>query len=261
MKQFILILYVLLAWSGMDTAWAKKTQKNASRSVLATSSGTQSTQQVYNDLLYQQKQIGEQISNLSLQLHSASPAQGRKMTRQINLLSDDLAIVERKLAAFPAQFTGATIPQSEQNTAPDDSFRQQLDSLAANRVAASNPFAGQLSADPELDRMYRAYIKVYGDGVTITEQVETTTGAVDAKNLVYRVMVAISKTRLPLATFSGISDIVEQAMPAGGYVYYAGQYHSLGVAQEACDQILSRHKFRDAFVVAMQGGKRVPIKK
>lgn len=253
MKQFALVLYSVLLlvfslWG--DVSWARKP---AAR--VATSSGTQSTQQVYNNLLDQQQNIGLQISTLSLQLHSASASKGRKITHQINLLNDNLVVIERKLAAFPSKYTGVSNPNAEHIATVDRSFADQLDSIATVRVAANNPFAGQLSQDPELDRMYRAYLKTYGDGTSYSNQV-----AGDRKGVVYRVMVSISKARLSLAQFAGVPDVMEQAMPSGGYAYYSGQYGSLDEAQGACDQILSRHKFRNAFVVAMEGNRRVPIK-
>lgn len=253
MKQSILCLYslvlVLFAF-GVDTSWARKPAKN-----VASSSGTQSTQKIFNDLLIQQQNIGNQISELSLQLHSASPSKGRKISQKINLLNDDLVIVERKLAAFPSQYTGVRHPAAVDAT--DDSFARQFDSLTSARVAASNPLAGKLSKDPELDRMYRAYLQAHNTNQTA----ERSNGSFgDSEGIVYRVMLAISKTRLPLSQFGGISKVMEQKMPAGGYVYYSKQYDSLDQAQAACDQILSRHKFRDAFVVAMQGNNRVPLR-
>lgn len=265
MKQsvvFLCVAFLMLMLFGVDASWAKSPKSGR---VVATHSGAQSTQQVYNSLLEEQSQIGEQISNLSLQLHSVSPSKGKKISHQINLLNDELVVVERKLAAFPSKYTGAINPAATDGAATDDAFRKQLDSLATLRVAESNPFSGQLSADPELDKMYRAYLKMYGDGATITQQTAVLTNPsrsiVESKEVVYRVMVAISKVRLSTSEFVGIPDVVEQTMPVGGYAYYSGQYSSIGQAQGACDQILAHHKFRDAFVVAMEGGRRVPIKK
>ena len=259
----------LLAAFGVEGSWARKPAKTPS-AVAPASTGIK---QVYNNLLVEQARIGEQISDLSLQLHSASAGKAKKINKQINLLNDELAAVERRLAAFPVSFSGAAVPNNS-TEGKNDPFRKQLDSVAAVRVAASNPFEGRLSNDPELDRMYRAYLKMYGDGVTVTEEVAVAVGRPAAtasratavqepasKDLVYRVMVAISKSRLPLSEFSGLSDVLEQAMPAGGYAYYAGQYTSLGQAEAACERILAGYKFRDAFVVAMEGSRRVPIKR
>lgn len=238
---------------------------------VAAVAGTNSVAQLYAELKRQQVEIGSRIADLSTQLHTASKSKAKKITKQINLLTDELVAVERRLAAFPVSVTD---PSSRPNTIDHDKklFRQELDSIAAIRVAQSDPFAGRLSSDPQLDKMYRDYLASSGGKVIKVEEehnqleAESKSQSSTFKNdnipagTVYRVMIAISKTKIPTSQFSSLDNVLEQSMPSGGYVYYQGSYESIDQAQQACNKILAARHFRDAFVVAMNGTRRVPLR-
>ncbi|MEG1414837.1 MAG: hypothetical protein RR980_06905 [Mucinivorans sp.] len=235
--------------------------------------GLNTSQKVCRDLQQEQLEIGSKISTLSVSLHTATKSAAKKISKEIDLLTDQLVIVERKLAMFPV---GVVDPSSAPTESGDDAeFRRSLDSIAAIRVGQSDPFAGRLSEDAELDRMYRDYLR---DNRGALSQVDISISSDSDSDVlgddsfgesgstldhsqgrVYRVMIAISRTKLSFGSFSSLDNVIEQRMPSGGYVYYQGSYVSQRDAQVACNKILAAHQFRDAFVVAMEGGRRVPL--
>lgn len=229
---------------------------------VASVSGTNSADQVYRNLLAEQAVVGEQISALSLSLHTASASKAKKINKELAILTDQLVVIERKLAAFPVSVVNPSVRTTSGDV--DQAFINTMDSVAAVRIAQSNPFQGRLSSDPDLERMYRAYISENGgnmpsvamvDGLSITT---TQMNSAATGDKVYRVMIAIGQSQLPMSSFNSLGDVIEQRV-ANGYVYYQGAYSSLSEAQTACNRILAAGKFRDAFVVAMVGNRRVPL--
>lgn len=220
--------------------------KPTSAGVVVNTVGSGTTKSVYAALLKEQTLLSEQIGVLSTQLQGASKAKAKKISAQINDLTSKLGAVQRRLDSFPESIKnpGNTVMEV------DEEFNRQMDALAAQMNAAADPFAGQISSDPELEAMYRQYLSENNNGAVINA----------GDGLVYRVMIAISKNALPKSAFKGLTDILEQRMNNGGVIYYQGSYATQQDAQNACNMILSQRKFRDAFVVAMQGDRRVPIK-
>ncbi|MEG3048383.1 MAG: hypothetical protein RR872_07110 [Mucinivorans sp.] len=257
--MFIVLVGLLCSTSSM-VAHAKRPLTKPNQMAI---SGSNTARQVCRDLQKEQLELGNQISALSISLHTASKSSARKITNQINLITDKLAIIERKLAAFPVSVTDSTIVKPK--VKDDASFRRSLDSIASLRVAESNPFVGHLSNDPELDRMYRDYLSVNGNNVPMVNLDQTgdyeqnDDQAANIKGRVYRVMVAISGSKLSRSALSSLTEVIEQRMPSGGYIYYQGNYATRAAADAACNKILSARHFRDAFVVAMVGNRRVPL--
>lgn len=266
MKSIIVsILAIGIALSSLPCD-AKRQSKTSG--AVAAVSGTNSVAQLYAELQRQQIEIGGQIASLSTKLHTASRSKAKKITNQINYLTDNLVAVERRLLAFPQYVRD---PSSRVDTSKEEkeAFRRELDSIAALRVAASDPFAGRLSSDPQLEKMYREYLASTGGKVLKVDDYQSTqsvdqSSQIQSGNLpsgtTYRVLIAISKTQIPASKFASLDNVMEQSMPAGGYVYYQGSYGSIAQAQVACNKILSEHRFRDAFVVAMNGSRRVPLR-
>lgn len=221
-------------------------------------SGEHSKNSAYKNLTAQKSMISQQINALSAELQQSKKGVSKKISKQLEVLSNQLTITERLLATFPQPTDG------EQTRANDDKlFKLQLDSIAAIRIAATDPFAGQLSDDPELDRLYRDYLTQ--NGTTPMMDVDSDGGSAEQHTIynsgdkVFRVMIAISRNAMPASSFSDLTDVMEQKMPAGGYAYYQGQYATASEAERACRSILAQRRFRDAFVVAMVGNKRVSI--
>ncbi|MEG2479800.1 MAG: hypothetical protein RSA50_05965, partial [Mucinivorans sp.] len=102
------------------------------------------------------------------------------------------------------------------------------------------------SQDSELDALYRGYV----------EQQES---SFDPSEVVYRVLFAITK-KPDSKMYKVYKDVYEQRMAGGKTAYYQGNYRSKAQAEQACVEILAKGKYRDAFVVAMVGDKRLPLK-
>lgn len=227
-----------------------------SRAYPAAPSSTQKG--VYNSLLIDQTNLSEQIGILSSQLQGVSAGKAKKISNQINDLTAKLAAVERQMDAFPESIKN---PNYQPVVEVDEVFAKKMDALASQMNAATDPYAGTISSDPELEALYRQHLSENGysthSGGSISGASRSISGS-DA--LTYRVMIAISKSALPKSAFTGLSDILEQRTSNGGVIYYQGSYQSKSEADRACTSILAAHKFRDAFVVAMEGDRRVPLK-
>lgn len=219
------------------TKKVSKAELGSSVTVAATGATTKSS---YAVLQNEQMLLSEKISILSSEFQGASKSKARKISKQINDLTLQLTAVERRMDSYPESIRN---PSSVTFAQIDDQFARELDAKVAARVAASNPYAGQLSSDPELEKIYRQALK---------------SGKAEA-GITYRVMISISKSVLPKSTFNGLTDIVEQRMANGNIAYYQGAYTSRDEAETACRKILAARKFRDAFVVAMQGDRRVEL--
>lgn len=215
-----------------------------------TSSGKSATQSLLDDLVAEQRMIGEQISALSTQLNTASRSQAKKLNGQIGELNDRLAAVERRISTFPASMRN---PSSYTSQTPkvDNEFREKLNEDAQKKIASSDPYAGTLSHDKELDRIYRSYVNNPNNPISSSEVVG---------DKVYRILLITSTKKIDASKFRYMNDVFEQKLPNNkGYAYYQGDYDTEQEAQKACRTVISKGTFRGAIVVAMVGDKRVDL--
>lgn len=254
MKKILLIVVIVLT-TGLTFAQKINRSKVVRGSNDVIVSGSTSRDNVYNELMQRKSMLEQEIGTLSALMGQARGGKARKISDQIERITADIAVTERLLATFPKSSNGESI------AALDDQFEREMDSVAAVRIAATDPFAGRISSDPELERMYRDYLAQNGTTPFLSGgQNNSSTGMQYSDGeRVFRVMIAISKTPLAKSSFSGMSDVIEQQMPSGGMVYYQGTYSTLSDAQRGCNSILAQRRFRDAFVVAMVGNRRVPL--
>lgn len=251
----ILLLVVIVLTTGFTFAQKANRSKIARESNDMVVSGVTSSDNIYKELLQRRSMLEQELGTLSGVLGQTRGGKARKISDQIERLTADIAVTERLLATFPKSTSGESIE------AIDDKFERELDSVAAIRIAVTDPFAGRISSDPELERMYRDYLAQNGTTPFLSSgQNNSSTGVrYSDGERVFRIMIAISKTPLSKSSFNGMSDVMEQQMPSGGMVYYQGTYSTLSDAQRVCNSILSQRRFRDAFVVAMVGNRRVPL--
>lgn len=250
----LLVVAIAVACSPVNQPYASQT----SNETTVTSNGQSSAQIVYNNMLKEHAAVGEQIGFLGAELNSASKSQAKKINKEIGVLTDQLASLERRMSAFPQSIRN---PNSvNQTPVKDNSFRTTMDSVIDLRIAATDPYAGKLSDDPELDKLYREYLKsgqplpeMNADGSIVEPKVSD-----KQQERVYRVMIITSKKQLSPTTFGGLDGVFEQKISAtAGYAYYKGSYSTRSEAQKACDKIIKAGKFKKASVVAMVGNERV----
>ena len=78
--------------------------------------------------------------------------------------------------------------------------------------------------------------------------------------LTYRVQFCTSSKQFQSGDpeLQGIKD-VHSAPAANGFVHTAGDYSTMAEAQKRCNTIKRTTKFKDAFVIAIYNGERIPI--
>lgn len=226
-----------------------KNQKNTAPLTVHSTSGA------YATLLGEQQQLANQIETLSAALLDSKKSKAKKISKEINSLTNDIEIVERKLATYPIEIRD---PNYQRPVEIDVAFNTKLDQLTELRISQTDPYADQISLDPELEELYRNYLKNSGY-IPLYKSVDGKLVEITDETITYRIMIAISRQPIPSSTFGSMSDILEQRMPNGSIIYYQGAYKTKDEANEACSEILSRGKARDSFVVAMRGGNRIPL--
>ena len=211
-----------------------------------------SIQKAYASLYTQQQALMRQADNLAAQMSGATRSKANKLAKELNSVKSELAVVERKMAAYPRSVTDPNY-RSEQASQPMSSdLQDKLESLTNAKIAAED-FDNKpiVSDDPELQKAYRLYQQL-GDEAFTRQEAAPLTG------VVFRVQIA---TGLPgrKSSFSGINDIYEVEGGKGLSAYYSGAYASYEAAQQACRDIRANTRYKDAFVVAMDGDKRVSL--
>ncbi len=175
------------------------------------------------DILAAQRDVLEdEISALRGEMQSASKSKQRRLDKEIEELSTELEIVNRKIATFPRSLRDSNYA-TQQRQEVDTEFMEELQRRTDEKIAHKE--------------------------VHLT-QAELT-------GLTYRVMLTISRNPVSVDSFVGMSDILEQRASDGRIIYYQGSYPTEAEAERACEKILSTGRFRDAFVVGMDGYSRV----
>lgn len=230
------------------TAKSKK-QKNTEPVTVHSTSGA------YAALLGEQQQLANQIETLSITLLDSKKSKVKKISKEINSLTNEIEIIERKLATYPIEIRD---PGYQRPTEIDAAFNTKLDQLTDLRISQTDPYAEQISRDPEIENLYRNYLKTNGY-IPLYKSIDGKLIEITDETITYRIMIAISRQPIKSSTFGSMSDILEQRMPNGSIIYYQGAYKTKTEANEACNEILSKGKARDSFVVAMRGGERIPL--
>lgn len=196
--------------------------------------------------------VDHEIQLLSQSLTSLKKSKAKKAVAQIESLQTERQVIMRQMDMYPRSITDPDYAR-ELQAKEDALFKQQLATSASQMNSRVNPYGGQISSDPELQQAYKEYVD---QNRLSDESDETYTDG----QVVYRVMFAITKKPLSANTLSNMGAVSEQRMGDGKIAYYTGNYRTRSEAQSACNNILSNGRYRDAFVVAMVGNKRVPLR-
>ncbi len=208
----------------------------------------------YEELKHEHEVLTAQINTILLAQQNASKSMSRILDKQFNECQNNIKVLERQMAVFPdyIQKGITTIPTTQY----DEEFHQQLDELVEMKISQTDPFAGQLSQDPQLDRVYRDYLQNSAQYQVFNTQ---SGQEVNTDGLKYRIMFAITRYGLNHHAFGNMIEIYEQRLSNGATIYYQGSYDNILSAQNACNNIIQHTRFKDAFVVAMRGNQRVAI--
>lgn len=190
--------------------------------------------QMICNLTERRAELQKQIDLLGAELKTARGSRARKITKELDILADQMAVIDRKLEALPKP---QTIPEAYSSGKP---FKQFVDSLVDRRIEEEGYVKGP-SRTPATD------------GYQAPAQSGTA-----AYRIVYRVQLAVT-TRPNEGAFSGLTGVRMLQRPDGRYAYYYGGYPTYAEAQAACKHLRANARYGDAFVVAMQGTQRISI--
>lgn len=191
-------------------------------------------QQLVMNLNERKLELQKQVDLLGAELQTARGSRARKITKELDILAEQIAIVDRKLAAMPKSAL-TTIPDVYAESKP---FHQFVDSLVDKRINEEG------------------YVKEDDDSPATDSYKPTVTPAI--QKIVYRVQIAVM-TRPNAGAYTALGDVKELQRPDGKYAYYYGTYPSYAEAQAACKRLRTKAQYRDAFVVAMQGTRRLSL--
>lgn len=190
-------------------------------------------EQMVCNLTERKAELQKQVDLLGAELKTARGSRARKITKELDILADQIAVIDRKLEALPKP---QSIPDIYSSGKP---FKQFVDSLVDRRIEEEG------------------YVKGPSDTPATDNYVAPTQSAA-AYRIVYRVQLAVT-TRPNEAAFSGLAGVKMLQRPDGKYAYYYGGYPNYAEAQAACKRLRADARYRDAFVVAMQGTQRISI--
>lgn len=191
-------------------------------------------EQMVCNLTERKAELQQQVDLLGTELKTARGSRARKITKELDILADQIAVIDRKLEALPKP---QSIPEVYSSSKP---FKQFVDSLVDRRIEEEG------------------FVKGPGDTPATDNYEAPTQSAAAAYRIVYRVQLAVT-TRPNEGAFAGLAGVKMLQRPDGKYAYYYGGYPSYAEAQAACKRLRANAKYRDAFVVAMQGTQRISV--
>lgn len=229
-------------------ATSTKVSAAAASTVVSASS---SPKAAYAQILTRLETIQTQLDVLSTQLMGSRGGKAKKIVKQIDALQREKTSLNAQKPLFSRSITDPEYAQAQDQREREE-YMAELAAKTSELIAKTDPFAGKMSDDPELQKTYREYVDTF-----MPRQAPETTFATGDK--VYRVMFAIAKKAINVQEIQAYGQVMEQRLPSGGIAYYVGLFTSREAAQGVCNKILATGKYRDAFVVAMVGNKRVPL--
>lgn len=191
-------------------------------------------EQLIFNLNQRRAELQKQVDLLGGELKTARGSRARKITKELNILADQIDVIDRKLAAVPKT---PTIPEAYSSGRP---FSHFVDSLVDKRIEEEG------------------YVKGPSDTPATDNYVAPSGSATAEYRIVYRVQVGVT-AQPNEAAYSGLAGVKMLQRPDGKYAYYYGGYPNYAEAQAACKRVRTNSKYRDAFVVAMQGTRRIGI--
>lgn len=219
---------------------AAPTAADPNSTTVRTSSGSKRTvaQQTILTLAERKVELQAQQSRLGKELPLARRSQAKKISKELETVSSDIEVINRKIASMPKSVRDGL--EGDFGTVAE--LHDTADSLfAARERAAATPVRPQVEEpEDEEESEYQQPSTAQSSAVT------------------YRVQLSVVSRPNPSA-FAGMSNVKEIVRPDGKYAYYYGSYSTLSEAQAACKRLRASSKFRDAFVVALAGNRRITL--
>ena len=177
-------------------------------------------EQLAYNLTQQRAELQEQVDLLGAELKTARGSRARKITKELDLLADQIAVIDRKLEGLPKPGSSST-EESEDKTS--DLKEYEFETPATDRYVALS------QEQPQTDN-----------------------------RVSYRIQISVT-ARPNESAFASLGNVQMVQRSDGKYAYYYGSYPTYTEAQNACKRLRSSSSYRDAFVVATQGTRRISM--
>lgn len=192
----------------------------------------------FNSLSRQKVALQQQADALGRQLATTNgKGKKKKITRQIDEIAAQIRGVDSRIEALPR-----SVRMGENSSEAEKAAAQQMvNSMIDERLKAQG-----INEKPSFDIL------------DTEEPVQQQYQPAPASSLRYRVQLAA--VRQPnLSAFRSLKGVTEGRSSSGMYVYYYGSYATKADAEAACQRVKSTTSYRDAFVVATDGDKRISL--
>lgn len=190
-------------------------------------------EQLTFNLNERKSELQQEVDLLGAKLKTARGSRAKKITKELDILADQIDVIDRKLAAVPKT---QTIPEAYSSGKPFSNF---VDSLVDKRIETEG------------------YVRSSDTPATDNYASPSSSAGAD-RRIVYRVQVGLTM-RPNEAAYSSLPGVKMRQRPDGKYAYYYGGYPNYAEAQAACKRVRANARYRDAFVVAMQGTRRISV--
>lgn len=197
------------------------------------------------------------IEAINVSLSELTRSKAKKGLKRVQELEIELNSVTKAMSLFPKSISQPGFSKQIENE-QKMAFMEALNRKTDQMIAQNDPFAEQISLDPELEETYRDYINNGGEVSLGRQDFSNDKNSNDINKIInqngkkfYSVLFAIASK--PLSTKSyPYTTVYTQKLKNGTIAYFAGSFENQQQANAACNQILAKGQFRDAFVVLIK---------
>lgn len=202
----------------------------------------------YELQLQKKSELTARIELLTSQLNTMKRSKVKKTQKEIAALQNELDITNRLLDSYPRSFIDPSINQQKGEEQSQELLRQ-MEQKAEEKLASVDLDAAAIDDvdDPEIRKAYQKYQK-YGE---MEDEVVK-----PSLSVYFSVQVASGRAN-QAHTIRGVGDDVQEIKLSNSSAYIVGQYATLAEAKRACNDIRANSRYKDAYVVAFSGNRRI----
>ena len=207
----------------------------------------------YEALSAKREGLEKQIAILNNEMFAAkNQSAAKKIRKEINALQNEYDITLRMLTTYPLKITNPEVAKAQVQTDRAE-FARVIEQKTEQKMAAvdQDKEAVKDVSDPELRRAYEKYQR----------QGELPDASPQTPSLTTYFTVQIGSGKGGQArTFKGLgAQSVEEKRVGTTSVYIVGQYSTREQADDACRDIRSKTKYKDAFIAAFSGERKISL--
>lgn len=204
----------------------------------------------YDALLIKKSHLEQQIDNTTSLMNSSKTSKAKKYHKELIALQSEYDAVLRTIGTYPQSMANPSIKQ-EQDDKVAAEFRRQLEQKMDEKVAqveGNDALLLEGESDPEIREAYEKYLN---------PELETAKETPSEDGVFFTVQIASGKSGQ--ASSFKLSEPVAERRAGNSPVYTVGRFFSIDDANHICQNIRSSTRYRDAFVVAFSGTKRISV--